>query len=48
MKELLLALPARRETRGRSYGLIPAHMAYRIGPGPRLLGIQLPQACGAG
>ena len=43
MKELLLALPAGRETQGRSIGLTPAHMAYRVGPGPKLLGIRLPQ-----
>lgn len=42
MKELLLALPAGRESRGRDFGLTPAHMAYRIGPGPRLLGARLP------
>ncbi|MBD5133892.1 MAG: hypothetical protein HDT38_05420 [Clostridiales bacterium] len=42
MKELLMALPAGRETGGRAFGLTPAHMAYRVGPGPRLLGIQLP------
>jgi len=43
MKELLLALPAGQGTRGRSYGLTPAHMAYRVGAGPKLLGIRLPQ-----
>ena len=43
MKELLLALPAGRETGGKRFGLVPAHMAYRVGPGPRLLGIRLPQ-----
>lgn len=48
MKELLLALPAGRETRGRSYGLTPAHMAYRVGPGPKLLGIRLPQGLRGG
>ena len=42
MKELILALPAGQETRGRSFGLIPAHLAYRVGTGPKLLGIQLP------
>ena len=36
MKELLLALPAGRETGGKRFGLVPAHMAYRVGPGPRL------------
>ena len=34
MTELLLALPAGRGTRGREFGLTPAHMAYRVGPGP--------------
>lgn len=48
MKELLLALPAGRETRAREFGLVPAHMAYRVGPGPRLLGIQLPQGLRGG
>ena len=48
MKELLLALPAGRDTRGRAFGLTPAHMAYRIGPGPRLLGIRLPQGLRGG
>ena len=48
MKELLLALPAGRETRGRSFGLAPAHMAYRVGVGPKLLGIQLPQGLRGG
>ena len=41
MKELLLALPAGRDAPPRP-GLTPAHMAYRIGPGPALLGVQLP------
>ena len=48
MKELLLALPAGRETRGRAFGLAPAHMAYRVGPGPKLLGIRLPQGLRGG
>ena len=48
MKELLLALPAGRETGGRSCGLTPAHMAYRIGAGPKLLGIRLPQGLRGG
>ena len=48
MKELLLALPAGQETRGRAFGLTPAHLAYRIGPGPKLLGIRLPQALRGG
>lgn len=48
MKELLLALPAGQETRGRAFGLTPAHMAYRVGPGPKLLGIRLPQGLRGG
>lgn len=48
MKELLLALPAGRESRGRDFGLTPAHMAYRIGPGPRLLGARLPPSVRGG
>ena len=43
MKELLFALPAGRATQGGSYGLTPAHMAYRVGQGPKLLGARLPQ-----
>lgn len=42
MKELLLALPAGRATQGGAFGLTPAHMAYRVGLGPRLLGARLP------
>ena len=42
MEELLLALPAGQEHPAGPYGLVPAHMAYRIGSGPRLLGAQLP------
>lgn len=42
MKELLLALPAGRGTQGGRYGLSPAYMAYRVGAGPRLLGVRLP------
>ncbi len=41
MKDLLLALPAGQESRCGQFGLTPAHMAYRVGPGPRLLGIQM-------
>ncbi len=48
MKELLLALPAGRDTRGRAFGLTPAHMAYRVGAGPKLLGIRLPQSLRGG
>lgn len=42
MKELLLALPAGRDTQGERFGLTPAHMAYRVGEGPKLLGTRLP------
>ena len=42
MKELLLALPAGQGVSPARPGLTPAHMAYRIGPGPALLGVQLP------
>lgn len=48
MKELLLALPAGRESRGREFGLTPAHMAYRVGRGPRLLGARLPPSVRGG
>ena len=48
MEELLLALPAGQESRGGQFGLIPAHMAYRIGAGPRLLGVQLPASLRGG
>lgn len=48
MEELLLALPAGQENRGGRFGLLPAHMAYRIGTGPRLLGIQLPASLRGG
>lgn len=48
MKELLLALPAGRETQGAAFGLTPAHMAYRVGLGPRLLGTRLPQGLRGG
>ena len=47
MKELLLALPTGGlsggvSTEGQNYGLTPAHMAYRVGLGPRLMGVRLP------
>ena len=42
MKELLMALPAGMSAEGDQYGLTRAHMAYRVGPGPRLLGTRLP------
>ncbi len=42
MKELLLALPAGRRTQCGRWGLVPAHMAYRVGPGPRLMAASLP------
>lgn len=48
MKELLLALPAGRDTQGADFGLTPAHMAYRVGPGPRLLGRRLPDGLRGG
>lgn len=41
MKELLYALPAGCENAGTSYGLIPAHMTYRVDPGPKLSGVGL-------
>lgn len=41
MTEVLLALPAGRGSRGDRWGLTPAHMAYRVGPGPRLMGSRL-------
>ncbi len=40
MMELLLALPAGGTGRRSGFGLTPAHMAYRIGSGPKLLGIR--------
>lgn len=40
--ELLLALPVGHTPPPTNYGLISAHMAYRIGNGPVLLGIRLP------
>ena len=40
--ELLLALPVGHTAPPTRYGLISAHMAYRIGNGPVLLGIRLP------
>lgn len=43
MKELLLALPAGMAWPETGRGLTPVHMAYRVGPGPRLLGIRLPR-----
>ena len=48
MKELLLALPAGGLTEGESFGLTKAHMAYRVGPGPRLLGARLPDGLRGG
>lgn len=42
MTELLLALPAGRNTQAGRFGLSSAHMAYRVGPGPRLMGVRLP------
>jgi hypothetical protein len=40
--ELLLALPVGHTAPPTHYGLLTAHMAYRIGNGPVLLGIRLP------
>ena len=40
--ELLLTLPVGHTAPPTRYGLISAHMAYRIGNGPVLLGIRLP------
>lgn len=40
--ELLLALPVGHTAPPTHYGLLSAHMAYRIGNGPILLGIRLP------
>lgn len=40
--ERLLALPVGHTAPPTHYGLLPAHMAYRIGNGPILLGIRLP------
>lgn len=40
--ERLLALPVGHTAPPTRYGLFPAHMAYRIGNGPILLGIRLP------
>lgn len=40
--EILLALPAGQPVPEVQAALTCAHMAYRVGPGPRLLGIRLP------
>ena len=48
MKELLQALPAGASTGGENFGLTAAHMAYRVGPGPRLLGARLPDGLRGG
>ena len=53
MKELLLALPtgglpAGVSNEGKKFGLTCAHMAYRVGPGPRLLGMRLPEGLRGG
>ena len=48
MKELLLALPVGRRIGVEDFGLIPAYMAYRVGPGPKLLGVRLPDALRGG
>lgn len=46
--ELLLALPAGRPAPAERFGMICAHMAYRVGAGPRLLGIRLPDGLRGG
>lgn len=40
--ELLLAMPVGYTSPPARFGLTSAHMAYRVGPGPVLLGIRLP------
>lgn len=40
--ELLLALPGGAACPAGRPGLVPSRMAYRVGPGPRLLGLALP------
>ena len=42
MEELLLALPAGQSLPSGRRDLVPANMAYRVGAGPRLLGVRLP------
>lgn len=41
MRELLYALPGGGRGQGKGWGLTPAHMSYRVGPGPRLVGVGL-------
>lgn len=41
MKELLYALPGSMENAGNVWGLTPAHMTYRVIPGPKLIGVGL-------
>ena len=41
MKALLYALPGGMASRCRDFGLTPAHMCYRIAPGPKLMGAGL-------
>lgn len=41
MKELLYALPAGMKSAGARWGLVPAHMAYQVVPGPKLVGVAL-------
>ena len=48
MDQLLLTLPPGPEDRGNPHGLLPAYMAYRVGPGPKLLGARLPPALRGG
>lgn len=41
MKELLYALPGGVPSRWAEFGLTPAHMCYRVAPGPKLMGTGL-------
>lgn len=41
MEALLYALPGGMASRYRDFGLTPAHMCYRIAPGPKLMGVGL-------
>lgn len=41
MKELFYALPGGMASGWADWGLTPAHMAYRVEPGPRLAGVRL-------
>lgn len=46
--EVLLALPAGGAVPAEGPALTCAHMAYRVGPGPRLLGVRLPEGLQGG